>query len=467
MPDEYDAFRALMRKINKVKLLRFIGLFWLLALLSQVCVAQEADAQLYQLKVQYAKSLGLDTLSHIVNQAQLYQRNQFFTTLAEAYLPTTAIKSTSSSERLLVRQIFKKTPQNISKARLAALQQQMDSVYRQLQQGTPFQKLMQTCSDSQDTLLLQRLQMPEEFETRAFSMGAGQYSTPFLSPLGIHIIQVLDRTSGPIEPSGRTQQSVLAIGQNHLLLPALTETLKEELAYQVDEQNCKDLMRRGESDRVLFTIDGKAYTGTDFAKFQSAHVGSLSTALEQFVTKSLLDAKWHQMQGQTDLSSGREAFINDLLVAEATQREVIIPSQEEIALQSYFDTHQDEFRWPQERYKGILIQATSKKLAKKAAKLLKKKPYETWESLISMRYGDQGSLHLHKGIFARGDNPYIDELVFKGPDADPDPNYPYASVQGKKIKGPETYEGVPREQLAQALQEYLENQWEKRLKSLK
>ena len=173
------------------------------------------------------------------------------------------------------------------------------------------------------------------------------------------------------------------------------------------------------------------------------------------------------MQGQTDLSSGREAFINDLLVAEATQREVIIPSQEEIALQSYFDTHQDEFRWPQERYKGILIQATSKKLAKKAAKLLKKKPYETWESLISMRYGDQGSLQLRKGIFARGDNPYIDELVFKGPYADPDPNYPYASVQGKKIKGPETYEGVPREQLAQALQEYLENQWEKRLKSLK
>ena len=108
-------------------------------------------------------------------------------------------------------------------------------------------------------------------------------------------------------------------------------------------------------------------------------------------------------------------------------------------------------------------------MVKQARKLLKKSPYESWEDLILQRFTVEGIpvIKLAKGVFATGDNPYVDALVFKGAKAVPDASYPYTAVQGKKIKGPETYENVPREQLVETLQSFLENQWVKRLKSLK
>ena len=426
------------------------------------CMAQDSDASLYLLKVDYAKQLKLDTLPEIAEKLEMYKRNQLFSSLVQS-LPVDVVSplSTDNDDAILVKQVFRKTPQNISTAQLTVIRQQMDSVYLQLGGGASFDELVQRYSDSKDPLLVRKLLMPEEFEQRVFSMREGEVSTPFESPLGFHIVKVVGRQTVPSKGLKNT---------NALSLAGLTENLKKELGFSREEENCKELLRKGETDKTLFTIAGKSYTGTDFARFYKVNYGGLSTKLDEFVTKCLIDVKLAQLQETgTLLSSELESYRNDLLVSEATFREVIRPSQDEQALKAYFDTHKDDFRWAEERYKGALIQGTTKKLVKQARKLLKKSPYESWESLISQRFAVEGTpvLRLVKGVFATGDNPYVDALVFKGAKAAPDASFPYTAVQGKKIKGPETYEGVPHEQLVETLQSYLENQWVKRLKSSK
>jgi len=447
-----------------MKILTCIRLCLLLAFIGTLCRAQEADSLLFLQKVRYARSLGLDTLPHITSELQLYKRSLLLSNLRDAYLPQTAA---APAERAVVRQVFKRTPQNISKARLLQLQQQIDSVYQLARRGVSFEELVRTVSDEPKPIVIERLQMPVEFEDQAFSLPIGQISAPFASPLGLHIIQVVSRGTATTE----SQASVGSQGgADAQLLPVLTTALKSELSFQQNEENCRDLIRRGESDRVLFTIAGHAYTGTDFARFRIAHAGGTAAVLSDYVTHALLQEKMQRMEAdQTALSAQHEDYFNRLLVSEATLREVLQPSQDELALKTYFDTHQEEFRWPQERYRGILIQATTKKLAKRAAKLLKKQPYDQWETLLSQRYGAElgSTMRYQKGIFAMGDNIYVDDLAFKGPDADPDAQYPYAVVQGKKIKGPESWEGVPRETLVLSFQQFLENQWQKRLKSMK
>ncbi len=452
-----------------VRVLRFIGVLLLLCLLRQGCKAQEKFPSLYLEKVSYAKSIGLDTLSEVTEKLELYNRGLLFSSFADAYLREANLPSQSSEEVVVVKQIFKKTPQNITASRLASLQQQMDSIYRQLQSGASFQEMVQAFSDSKEDLLVRKLQMPVEFEEVAFRLRNGEVSAPFVSPLGIHVIQVVSHQNVGSDNLMESRR-LLEGGQDPALLRLLTETLKEEFHFQQNEENCKDLIRRGESDRVLFVLDGKEFTGTDFARFYATDYGTLSSRLDKYVTKCLLDAKIeHLKQDPETFMAKQESFLNDLLVEEATLREVIRPSEDELALKSYFDTHQDEFRWPTDRYKGILIQAPTKKLAKQAAKLLKKKPYEEWEALLAQRYQKDGQFPLtyKKGVFAAGDDAYVDDLVFKGPHADPNPSYPYAAVQGKKVKGPDNYEGVPREILVEHFQVFLENQWIKRLKSLK
>jgi peptidyl-prolyl cis-trans isomerase SurA len=448
--------------IEEMKIGRYIVAVILTMCFYLGCMAQDSDASLYLLKVDYAKLLKLDTLPEIAEKMEMYKRNQLFSSFVQS-IPVDVV-STQNKENvdaILVKQVFRKTPQNITTTQLKSIQQQMDSVYQQLGRGASFDELVERYSDSKAPLLVRKLQMPEEFEQRVFSMREGEVSTPFESPLGFHIVQVVGKETVPSKDLKNT---------NALSLAGLTENLKKELGFSREEENCKDLLRRGETDRTLFTIAGKSYTGIDFARFYKANYGGLSTKLDEFITKCLIDAKLAQLQETgTPLSSELESYKNDLLVSEATFREIIRPSQDEQALKAYFDTHKDDFRWAEERYKGALIQGTTKKLVKQARNLLKKSPYESWESLISQRFAVDGApvLKLVKGVFAAGDNPYVDAMVFKGAKAAPDASFPYAAVQGKKIKGPETYEGVPREQLVETLQSFLENQWIKRLKSSK
>ena len=84
-------------------------------------------------------------------------------------------------------------------------------------------------------------------------------------------------------------------------------------------------------------------------------------------------------------------------------------------------------------------------MASAIKKQLKKKPVSQWEDVLHRLIGNASfpKARIETGVFQIGTNRYIDKLVFKCGDFQPDPALPYVFVMGKKLKkGPESYEDV-------------------------
>ena len=94
---------------------------------------------------------------------------------------------------------------------------------------------------------------------------------------------------------------------------------------------------------------------------------------------------------------------------------------DEAGLKAYFEKHRSDYQWEERRYRGIVLHGVSKRVVKQARKFLKSLPEEEWKDAIRLTFnaGAQPQIQAEQGVFAPGDNAYVDDLVFKGKDATP------------------------------------------------
>ena len=103
---------------------------------------------------------------------------------------------------------------------------------------------------------------------------------------------------------------------------------------------------------------------------------------------------------------------------------------------------------------------------KEAKKLTKKNPEDEWSNVIRKAFNNDSVtvVKITKGLYAKGDNKYVDKLVFKSGSFEPMKDYPYTATYGKLLKkGPETYKDV-RGPVTADYQNYLETAWIKELR---
>ena len=135
-------------------------------------------------------------------------------------------------------------------------------------------------------------------------------------------------------------------------------------------------------------------------------------------------------------------------------------------MKAYFDKHRSDYEWEQPRYKGIVLHGVTKRAVKRARKFLKSLPESEWEDAIRLTFnaGNQQQIQYERGVFAPGDNAFVDDLVFKKADAEPLVSFPFTAVLGEKMKGPEDYREVGKK-LADDYRNHLEKQWIARLRA--
>ena len=116
------------------------------------------------------------------------------------------------------RQISFLLPQHASSEQERVARQRIDSVYTALKNGIPFEKLAQSYVKALlPSLYLDGEWIPErclikEFTGQLNTLKKGNYSAPFFSPLGIHIVYLLDRRKGvyPSETTGNANMQKVA-----------------------------------------------------------------------------------------------------------------------------------------------------------------------------------------------------------------------------------------------------------------
>ena len=338
----------------------------------------------------------------------------------------------------------------------------------QNQPSVNFARLVDRFSDDKRCRWIESLQTTSEFEEAAFSLAKGEISKPFFTPEGIHILKVIDRKEVPayevVSDSllNRLRRQPLDKGTE-----AIVEQLKKEYQYIPNMESLEEVLQKGGTERALFTINGQAYTGEMFKRFASSHPQAVKRQLNGFIAKSLLDYESQHMERKhPELRYTLQEYAEKCLAEEIVHQKVDLPAVNDRAgLATYFKFHSSDYRWEHPRYKGVVLHCADKKTAKQAKKLLKKVPENEWEDMLRKTFNTSGAetIKIEQGVFADGDNKYIDKLVFKKGTFDPVVSYPFTIAVGKKQKGPEDYREVI-DQVRKDYRSYLNAYWEQELR---
>ena len=374
--------------------------------------------------------------------------------------------------RAQVLQLFKYLPQTITARKLEEQKSRMDSIYQAIrnQPGLDFARLVENYSDDKESRWIESLQTTSEFEEVAFSLSKGEISPPFFTPAGIHILKVTDRKEMPAyeEVSDKLLERAQRREMQDNLTGKVVERLKRDWQYIPNQAGIDELLEKGETKQSLFTIDGQAYTGAMFKRFAVSHPQAVKRQFNDFATKSLLDYEsLHIDKKHPEIRYALQQSDEDYLVKEVTRRKVDLPATNDRAgLATYFKFHSSDYHWDTPRYKGVVLHCADKKTAKQAKKMLKKLPEEEWVDKLRQAFNTSGKekIQIEQGIFADGDNKYIDKIVFKKGGFEPDMSYPFTITVGKKQKGPDDYREVI-EQVRKDYRTYLDTYWTRELET--
>ena len=396
----------------------------------------------FRLKIEAAEVVGLDTSRVFQKEQDEYRRCLIKSYLTdeetaeqEARQYYDKMKSGRRAGRVYVKHIFKYLPQNISGHTLREMESRMDSIYRALAKEGGAVPSFDACV--------------EQFsdEKKAFLVG---WLLPF-ERMKDKIIRCQTRRHG-MDKGTR----------------AFVDKLKKEYHYMPDKAGIDELLAKGSTSRVLFTLDGKAYGGKEFAGFAAVYPAGTRRQLEAFTVKTILDYENSRLElKHPEFCALVQGHRDSMLLAEITDREVGKRSVvDEAGLKAFFEAHRSDFHWDEPRYKGIVLHCTTKRVAKQVRKFLKQIPEEEWMDAIRLTFnaGDTPKVRAEQGLFAPGDNAYVDELVFKGKNATPVLSFPFTAVQGRKQKGPDSWQEV-REPLVTAYRNYLETHWVAKLRT--
>ena len=385
----------------------------------------------YKLKVQAALDAKLDTMTSFQQEYAMYRDQQVRPTIVtDDELLATARKMYERTKEaigprglvhpahILLELSTQATAQEQEKTR-----QRIDSAYRALQAGADFAELAKKISQdpvsSKDGGLLPWFgpgQTLKEFEDVAYSLQPGQMSSPFLSPIGYHIILMKERKQ--LEPFDSLKNDLLTVLERREMRDDIVNNKLRQMVKASNGTLTQDQILEKRSDSLAATDPEMKYL------FQEYHDG--------------------------------------LLLYEISNREVWEKATEnEAALKAWFDAHRKDYKWSQPRYKGIAYHVKDKKDVKAVKNCVKRLPFNQWAEALRTTFNPDSVIRIRveKGLFKPGDNATVDRMVFKVPaEVKPLQDYPIDAVYGKKLKKPSDYTDV-RAQVVEDYQNDLERRW--------
>lgn len=384
-------------------------------------------------KVAEAKRLGLDTLPAFRDCMNMYRRELAYTHWMPHDLSGTALQE----QRVKIRQLLFSLPQNLSTRRVQQAELRMDSLSVAIAHGLSFEDCVKRFSDEKDDRWIGRLEVTAELEEVAFSLQPGEVSKPFFTPEGIRLIKVLDRCVCPLERQDQERTETMR---------KWVEELKTKYQFTAYLSAMNQWLASGRASGDLFSLRGRAYTTVELERFAHSYPAGRSKQLDAFIRKSVLDQAYATMaEDNPSVSLALQAFGDSLLAREVCRRKLEAEGLcNEEALKAYFVMHQFRYRWKTSHYHAVVIHAVDKRVAKQVRKFFKKLSPDEWEKAVRLLFDSQkqSEVCVEEGVFALGDNVYVDDVLFKKKDVLPKASYPITKVVGKKLKGPQGYREV-------------------------
>ena len=386
----------------------------------------------FKLKVAEAEALGLDTVASFKDE---YKRDR--AQMAEDYLidPNFVEKeayriyakdsATIGKDGFLnLSHIVFVVKQKEDKAAVALAKARIDSVYTMLQAGKTFEETARKFgipARALEPFEIIRGQAYPEFEAVAFGLADGEYSKPFESPAGYHVVRRL---------------STRPFGSFEEYKPAIMNML--------EQQNIRERARQIRGQQLA-------------EEFGGGLTPSQALALED----SLLESKY------PEFGNLMREYYDGLLFFEVSTQEVWNKAQSDVAgIEKFFKKNKKKYKFETPRFRGAVIQATTQQNIDNIKSMVAGKSVSEYKSVIdaNLPKDSMKNVRVEIGVFAVGDNAWVDKLAFgQGDGGKLRKGFTVVELEGRIIKAPESYLDV-KGVVTNDYQKYLEEQWVKSLR---
>jgi peptidyl-prolyl cis-trans isomerase SurA len=374
-------------------------------------------------------------------------------------------------------------------------QSKIDTIYTKLKEGVAFEDLAKEYSGDPSSAVrggdlswFGSGMMVPEFNDAVFALKEpGDISDPVRTQFGFHIIKLLDKRGlSPYEEKKADLQSKYErSGYQMELNRPLIEKLKKENGFSVNESAYKPLLdaaqtlyptdslfieQFGDNKDILYIVGNQTYSVGDFIGFIKGKRATSSLSTE-FIGELLKNYEYSLLQQAEDkaLESKYPEFKNlmqeyhdGILLFEVSNREVWEKSSTDtLGLTRFFEENKAKYAWDKPHYKGAVIFAKDSKTKKKIQKEVSKLSLDAAIQYLREKYqGENASLYkVERGLFTQGENPFIDQVVFKSGKATLPEGFSAFFVTGKLLPDlPESYTDV-RGSVITDYQDYLEKEW--------
>lgn len=305
-----------------------------------------------------------------------------------------------------------------------------DSIYNALLQGTAFEELAHTLSDDVQTgknggalPWIGPGNTLKEFEDVAYGLQPGEMNKPFLSPVGYHIVKMLERKQ--LEPF---------------------DTLHPQIHSFMERRGVHERLATDALDSIVKKYDG------------------------QYTTDQILDMETERLcANNQELKYLVKEYHDGLLLYELCSTQIWEPAKADtVGLERYFKANKKNYAWDTPHFSGMIYYCKSEADVKLVGKMLKKqKDDNKWIGMVREQFNkDSVMVRMDKRLFVKGENPNVDALVFKVKDKEAKSldGFPYIGHVGKVLKkGPAKWTEVA----TQVVQDYQKVQEDKYVENLR
>ena len=390
-------------------------------------------------------------------------------------------------------------PPNADAAQMDSAKKTIDEIYDKLQNGADFSELAKeyskdpgSASKGGELGWFGLGAMVKEFQDTAFGLKeVGDISKPFKTQFGYHIVKLLGKKPlEPFEEKSKEMESKLNSGNFFISLHQKgIDDMKREYGFQKNDAGYQLLFSKANtvyptdslfyvpfenSDTLLFTIGDTKYSIGQFISYLKKNNRSpfavstdlLNDRLQAFEYSSLNEAKDKSLESKyPEFKNLIQEYHDGILMFDISNQEVWgKASEDSVGLADYFEKNKANYTWDEPYYKGYVVLVKDAQIKKKIQKNIAGMDAEKAVSYLNDNYivGDVSYVKIDKGLFKKGDNPFVDEAAFKSGVATRPAEFQDFFLLGKVLKGPESYTDA-RGMVITDYQNYLENLWIKKL----
>ena len=407
------------------------------------------------------------------------------------------VNNTRPRNDVHAKHILKLFPKNATEEQKAVCKRQIDSVYAVLKTGANFEEMAK--AESQDGSAnnggelgwFGRGRMVQPFEDIAFDLADGEFSEPFETRFGYHIIKKVAHGVAPLsEVRSNIEAAINRDERAGMIKERRLSDLKNKYGFKLnpdfDKYVTRKLAENGGnydstfvaqsikgSDMPLFTYGtGKSVRVADLlpqlnskAKFVSADDAKkyILSSIDPLADKVLADFHAHELvQSNPDYRNLLNEYRDGMLLFEISNRRVWkAANKDTLGLENYFAEHRANYAWDEPHFKGIILSAKNDSVLNLVKNDIMMMAADTLTDGLHHKYGND--IRMERMVVKKGENALADYLAFNTGDKPERKGYEsFMILEGGVIRQPEEMADV-RGAVTSDYQDVLEQRWKEEL----